>query len=330
MDAPPPPPGWYPDPQDHRGQRYWNGDEWTEYDRATPQWQPFRPGAAPGRLPWWQWWVAIIPGLLLCLPFGAVGLWRRPGVAARVRVLGTAAGAVVLLVAIATNSSPQTSSTVADDPAPVPPPATTTSAPPEAPTSAVVQLVDAPRLRGSSQSAARRSLVQAGLVVGNVARQPSARPAGTVLSQDPAAGRSLSPGTTVDLVVASPLPRVPDLAGLSSADARRRLQRAGFGVVVKTRTVSSGKDGTILEQHPVAGASVRPGATVTLVVRDVHAPALAPTNCTPGYSPCLPPASDYDCGGGSGNGPEYAYQTEVVTGSDPYDLDSDGDGYGCE
>ena len=28
-------------------------------------------------------------------------------------------------------------------------------------------------------------------------------------------------------------------------------------------------------------------------------------NCTPGYSPCLTPASDYDCAGGSGNGPGY-------------------------
>lgn len=53
-------------------------------------------------------------------------------------------------------------------------------------------------------------------------------------------------------------------------------------------------------------------------------------NCTPGYSPCLPPASDYDCAGGSGNGPEYAYGPIYVTGSDPYGLDSDGDGVGCE
>jgi len=28
-------------------------------------------------------------------------------------------------------------------------------------------------------------------------------------------------------------------------------------------------------------------------------------SCTPGYSPCLPPAEDYDCAGGSGNGPKY-------------------------
>lgn len=53
-------------------------------------------------------------------------------------------------------------------------------------------------------------------------------------------------------------------------------------------------------------------------------------NCTPGYSPCLPPKPDYDCAGGGGNGPGYANGPIQVTGSDPYDLDSDGDGIACE
>jgi hypothetical protein len=52
-------------------------------------------------------------------------------------------------------------------------------------------------------------------------------------------------------------------------------------------------------------------------------------SCTPGYSPCLAPASDYDCEGGTGDGPEYTGQVQV-TGSDPYGLDTDGDGTGCE
>jgi hypothetical protein len=48
-------------------------------------------------------------------------------------------------------------------------------------------------------------------------------------------------------------------------------------------------------------------------------------------SPRLPLASDYDCRGGSGNGPKYSGPVRV-TGSDPYDLDRDGDGDGkaCE
>jgi hypothetical protein len=53
-------------------------------------------------------------------------------------------------------------------------------------------------------------------------------------------------------------------------------------------------------------------------------------NCIDGYSPCLPPASDYDCAGGSGDGPEYANGPIQVSGSDPYELDSDGDGVACE
>lgn len=53
------------------------------------------------------------------------------------------------------------------------------------------------------------------------------------------------------------------------------------------------------------------------------------SECDPNYSPCLKPASDYDCIGGSGNGPAYTGTVEVI-GSDIYGLDSDGDGIGCE
>lgn len=51
--------------------------------------------------------------------------------------------------------------------------------------------------------------------------------------------------------------------------------------------------------------------------------------CTEGYEPCLPPAYDYDCSGGSGNGPAYT-GTVRVFGWDVYGLDRDGDGIGCE
>ncbi len=70
--------------------------------------------------------------------------------------------------------------------------------------------------------------------------------------------------------------------------------------------------------------------TFTLVISSVVRPVAPPTqNCTPGYDPCLTPASDYDCAGGSGDGPMYTGFVRV-TGYDPYDLDADGDGTGCE
>jgi hypothetical protein len=53
------------------------------------------------------------------------------------------------------------------------------------------------------------------------------------------------------------------------------------------------------------------------------------TDCQ-GYSPCLPPGPDVDCAGGSGDGPRYVNGPVSVYGSDPYGLDSDGDGVGCE
>ena len=39
---------------------------------------------------------------------------------------------------------------------------------------------------------------------------------------------------------------------------------------------------------------------------------------------------DYDLAGGSGNGPTDVGGQVTVTGSDPFGLDADGDGIGCE
>ena len=59
------------------------------------------------------------------------------------------------------------------------------------------------------------------------------------------------------------------------------------------------------------------------------APSPPPADCQ-GYSPCLTPGSDVDCAGGSGDGPRYVNGPVYVNGSDPYGLDSDGDGVACE
>jgi hypothetical protein len=55
------------------------------------------------------------------------------------------------------------------------------------------------------------------------------------------------------------------------------------------------------------------------------------SECDPNYAgACLDPySSDYDCEGGSGNGPDYT-GTVTVVGEDHYGLDADGDRTGCE
>jgi hypothetical protein len=65
---------------------------------------------------------------------------------------------------------------------------------------------------------------------------------------------------------------------------------------------------------------------------DDDAPESSGSNagCDPNYAgACLDPSStDYDCEGGSGDGPDYTGQVEVI-GDDHYGLDRDGDGTGC-
>lgn len=54
-------------------------------------------------------------------------------------------------------------------------------------------------------------------------------------------------------------------------------------------------------------------------------------DCDPNYSgACVPVASDVDCAGGKGDGPEYVRGPVYVIGTDIYGLDRDGDGIACE
>lgn len=58
--------------------------------------------------------------------------------------------------------------------------------------------------------------------------------------------------------------------------------------------------------------------------------ATTQSGCNSNYSGCVPNASDVDCAGGGGNGPEYVRGPIRVIGVDIYGLDRDGDGIACE
>lgn len=80
-----------------------------------------------------------------------------------------------------------------------------------------------------------------------------------------------------------------------------------------------------------ASTDVGSAWTVTRKPKAPPPPAPVSNNCHPSYEgACLDPNSpDYDCAGGSGNGPDYTGPVRVV-GPDVYGLDADSDGYGCE
>jgi hypothetical protein len=130
--------------------------------------------------------------------------------------------------------------------------------------------------------------------------------------------------------------------GAAIRDYRRRERADRRGARTKARALARlPLDGA---RYAVAGvaallfAAFGIGLGVNLI-RDLQSHAPAPvtaaradaSSCAPGYSVCLTPgASDYDCAGGFGNGPRYVNGPIRVTGSDPFFLDLDGNGIGCE
>ena len=75
--------------------------------------------------------------------------------------------------------------------------------------------------------------------------------------------------------------------------------------------------------------TTRRPATTQKPPQTTSAPA---RNCDPAYpDACLHDGiGDYDCAGGSGNGPNYVEGPITVRAPDPFGLDSDHDGVGCE
>jgi resuscitation-promoting factor RpfB len=194
------------------------------------------------------------------------------------------------------------------------------------------ELAKVPAVMKLSVNQARSRLHAAGFIVLVVAKYSQQAP-GTLLAVSADAGSKKKVGSSVSVTVAKSYPTVPNVIGLSQAKATSKLKSAGYNVVVNKQE-SSQTSGTVISVDPATGTDRLPGRSVTIVVAKAPPPPPPPppSNCTPGYSPCLPPASDYDCAGGSGNGPAYTVPgvTYRVTGYDPYGLDADNDGYGCE
>ncbi|MGH3836245.1 MAG: Stk1 family PASTA domain-containing Ser/Thr kinase [Pseudonocardiaceae bacterium] len=124
-----------------------------------------------------------------------------------------------------------------------------------------------PDVRGLRQADAVSALDRAGLTV-LVRREFDGQvPGGRAIGTDPKAGTGTTRGTRVVLLV-STAPVVPEVVGLSVAQARQVLADAGLNSTVRGSlggfSILGGLSDRVISQSPGAGQPVRPGTTIEL------------------------------------------------------------------
>ena len=129
--------------------------------------------------------------------------------------------------------------------------------------------VTVPDVTGKTEADATQALEDAGLSVGDVgeAADPDAEP-GTVVRQDPAAGEEVDEGSAVGLTLSSgpATAKVPDVTGMTEAEAQGTLQDAGFASASASQYDLTAPAGEVLAQLPEAGQEAVPGSPVGLLV----------------------------------------------------------------
>ncbi len=130
-----------------------------------------------------------------------------------------------------------------------------------------------PNVVGMSESQAGSTLTSAGLTVGTKSYVESDTvPAGSVISQNPVAGRQVPSGSAVGLTIStgpatSPKVTVPNVVGMAQAAAQSTITSAGLVVgMVSQASSSTVPEGSVISQAPPAGTSLAKGSGVDLVV----------------------------------------------------------------
>jgi VWFA-related protein len=122
--------------------------------------------------------------------------------------------------------------------------------------------LSAPDVRGLTLAAATTKLNSLGLVPGRLPDQASTTvPAGSVVSQAPTVGTIVLPGSTVNLVVSSGTPTVPNVVGMTQSAAEDLIKNAGVTPVVTQAYSSSVPAGDVISvgaayELPAGGAAV--------------------------------------------------------------------------
>ena len=125
--------------------------------------------------------------------------------------------------------------------------------------------VTIPSFNGFSYGEAKKVLEDKGLKV-KKAEEDSSLPKDQVINSNPPAGEVVDFGSTVTLKVSKGQSTVPNVVGLTKAQAIDRLEDAGLNVDVVEDPASLSPEGQVDAQDKPEGTAVAPGTTVTITV----------------------------------------------------------------
>jgi beta-lactam-binding protein with PASTA domain len=130
--------------------------------------------------------------------------------------------------------------------------------------------VNVPDVVGQVQADAESHIVAAGLMAGPVSEQASGTvPVGHVISQNPPAGATVTPGTSVALVISTGVQDVivPDIVGLSQNEAESQITAAHLVVgAISIDNSDTVPEGLVMSQDPASGVTIAAGTAVAMVV----------------------------------------------------------------
>lgn len=307
--------GWYADDQGEL--RYWDGSAWTDYTArnypyATNAHQTsvgFTTEARQGSKPWLRRWE----------------LWLVAGCVALLGIVAVGAAATTVTTDTATSepvqatepTQPVDPTPTSADPSPTPEPTPTTEPTPEP----VVLLFITDQKDGDSWVGSDGNEYRLGLV-NTPERNEQCGPEATAFTRK-LLGKGYSVNAYAEDTHGRVVAEVRDVKGrsLNVMLARRGLADDRYLEEFRHENPELGRR----LDRAFASASVpacrKAAKPVPLVPQPPKAKA-PDKDCMVGYSPCLPIVADLDCG-------EIGHPVRV-TGSDPYRLDRDGDGTGCD
>lgn len=122
-----------------------------------------------------------------------------------------------------------------------------------------------PAIVGATREAAADALAAEGFTAITYAEEKSNEAAGTVLAVSPEAGTEAKSGDAITVTVAVPY-TVPDVEGMSEADAEAALEAEGYAVTTAWYTTEDIEEGTAVSTDPAAGSELNSGSEVTLYI----------------------------------------------------------------